>query len=161
MQCSVSVDIAIVGGGLSGLALAHQLGKDESWLLLEAHATHYGGRIRNTPGADIDLGPAWLWPGQNEIASLLTDLSIETFTQPDDPSSLRIVGGSFRLIQSLVASLPKDRLKLDWAVTTCTLKSAECPIVLENAKGERISAKRVVLAAPPLSSSRGSPSLRH
>ena len=57
---------------LLGLALAHQLGKDESWLLLEAHATHYGGRIRNTPGADIDLGPAWLWPGQNEMASLLT-----------------------------------------------------------------------------------------
>ena len=63
----------IVGGGLSGLALADALeaqGKD--YLLLEARA-RFGGRIetRHEGGAGFDLGPAWFWDGQPRIAALI------------------------------------------------------------------------------------------
>ena len=76
----------IIGGGLSGLALAEQLeslGRD--YLLLEAR-DRFGGRIltERHGGASFDMGPAWFWPGQPRIAALIDRLGLRRFDQFSD-----------------------------------------------------------------------------
>lgn len=79
----VNTDILIVGGGLSGLALADHLtraGRDH--LLIEAQE-RLGGRILSPEvmGARFDLGPAWFWPDQPRIAALAQRFDIPVFEQ--------------------------------------------------------------------------------
>ena len=79
----MKTDTVIIGGGLSGLALAtrlHQAGVD--YVLLEARE-RLGGRIlsREFDGAVFDLGPAWFWPGQPRMASLVDRLQLNVFDQ--------------------------------------------------------------------------------
>ncbi|ALO45134.1 flavin monoamine oxidase family protein [Pseudohongiella spirulinae] len=88
-------DVAIIGGGLSGLYAA--------WLLEQAGITNYvllearqriGGRILSvTASVDkdqqsgisldrFDLGPSWFWPDmQAELGSLIESLGLEVFQQ--------------------------------------------------------------------------------
>ena len=101
------VEVAIVGGGLSGLVAATLLPPDvTSYVVLEAHPSRFGGRLLNAageataastfPGAEaeafeadnasnnaVDLGAAWVWPGQQpEMLALLSSLGLKTFAQP-------------------------------------------------------------------------------
>jgi monoamine oxidase len=72
-------EIAIVGAGLSGLALAHALlpeGRDV--ILLEAR-DRVGGRILSQDG--YDLGPAWIWPHNHRMLALLDTLGLSSFPQ--------------------------------------------------------------------------------
>src|SRR5512143_3301971 len=78
-----NTDIAIIGGGRSGLALAERLqhaGTD--YTLLEAR-DRLGGRIlsRVIDGAAFDLGPAWFWPIQPRMAALVSRLGLDVFDQ--------------------------------------------------------------------------------
>ena len=150
----MSVDVAIVGGGLSGLAVAHGLhtmGMDKSdrkWALLEAHATRIGGRIKNADGVDIDLGPAWLWPQhQPKMSALARDLGVATFPQPDDSSSTRLVGGAFALVQALHSQLPAERVKMGFLVKKCKLVGEK--IELTSQTGDVVTSGFAVFAAPP------------
>ena len=96
------VDVAIVGGGLSGLLVAEGVGAAGlSFAVLEAHDTELGGRLRNN-SRGLDLGGAWVWPrhGQHRVAALLERLVISTFAQPGD------AGGGAELCRHAVAQLP-------------------------------------------------------
>jgi monoamine oxidase len=80
-------DVAIVGGGLCGLALATQLERRGlDWVLLEAR-DRLGGRIltdRST-GVAVDLGATWFWPQTHaSMARLVADLRLPAVEQPDD-----------------------------------------------------------------------------
>ena len=90
------VDVAVVGGGLSGLytaLLLHQRGV--STLLLEAR-DRLGGRILSrgiddggpaiaTATDRYDLGPAWFWPEiQPRMGRLLAQLGLGVFPQATD-----------------------------------------------------------------------------
>jgi len=147
----MSFEIAIVGGGLSGLIVANSLRAKEdsrSWVLLEGHETRLGGRIRNSEEGDIDLGPAWIWPDhQPKIRSLVGELGVETFVQPDDWSSTRLAGGAFALIQALHKKLPTENIQMGFHVTKCVLTNEK--VFLTSAKGDVISAAVAVFAAPP------------
>jgi len=84
----MQTDVLIVGGGLSGLRLAHRLsvaGLD--FRLIEAR-NRLGGRILSLPIPDggenddrYDLGPAWFWPDQPHIHRLLNELDLAWFDQ--------------------------------------------------------------------------------
>ncbi|MEP7297329.1 MAG: NAD(P)-binding protein [Burkholderiales bacterium] len=56
------LDVAIVGGGLCGVALAHSLqARHLAWTLFEAR-DRLGGRVLTrsaTNGVPLDLGPTW------------------------------------------------------------------------------------------------------
>ena len=120
----MQTDIAIVGAGISGLALAHRLcraGKD--FQVIEARA-RLGGRVlsENNMGTAFDLGPSWFWPGQPRMAALAQEFGLTVFPQFSDGAvslesengdvvrnagfasmdgSLRIDGGMGALIEGL------------------------------------------------------------
>jgi len=162
-------DVVIVGGGLSGLLVAHQLQllqqgmppNKKSWRLLEARPT-LGGRLENDAvGNDIDLGGAWIWPmHQPRISNLVKSLGINTFAQPDDPSSTRIEGGAVEFVKRIAKMLPSDHIQTSSPVVgckrvpvetndTCTSADLSQLVTIQLESGEEINTKHVVLAAPP------------
>jgi monoamine oxidase len=88
------IDIALVGGGLCGLALAHSLhARGADWRLFEAR-DRLGGRVLTEHAADgtpIDLGATWFWPAtQPAITRLVADLGLTSFAQADDGRVLHL-----------------------------------------------------------------------
>lgn len=163
----MQTQVAIIGGGLAGLALAKRL--DQSGIdfqLFEARS-HFGGRIASlqAPTGAVDLGPSWFWPGQPRMAAFLKGLGIANFPQyaqgdqcfEDEigqvhrgmgfssmAGSLRIAGGCVRLIDALVAGLPADRLHCSARVETIDHQNG-----IRLANGQTCAAQHVVLALPP------------
>ena len=170
---NLNADVAIVGGGLSGLALADRLERaGTDYTLLEAR-DRLGGRILSKviDGAAFDLGPTWFWPVQPRMAALVNRLGLEVFDQFSDGAivaedqlgrvhrnagfasmqgSYRIDGGLGRLTSGLAKNLPPDRVNVNVTVTSLTRESDGIVIGVDcDGKAMRISANRVVLALPP------------
>jgi monoamine oxidase len=85
------LDVAIVGGGLCGLALATKLQhRGLHWQLFEARQ-RLGGRVLTdrSLGVAVDLGATWYWPaGNRSMWRLVNDLGLAVLPQPDDGSLL-------------------------------------------------------------------------
>ena len=158
-------DVVVVGGGLSGLLVAHQIVTNNStkatnWRLLEARE-ELGGRLENDGTGDIiDLGGAWIWPQhQPHISSLVESLDIKTFIQPDDSSSTRMQGGAAEIVERLSKQLPPDRIQTNSPVIacrlkeanadTCTEKSQSSQVTIQLESGEQLFSRYIILAAPP------------
>jgi monoamine oxidase len=171
------IDVAIVGGGLCGLALATQLqSRGVDCRLFEAR-TRLGGRVHSIlsarAGMDVDLGPVWIWPqSQPLIVKLLTELGLSTFPQYDEGAVLhlrdpdkqvetspnagvrggarRVEGGVSRLIEALAVRLEPDTVLLRHALTGLRDRGAWVDLDFRTGDGRaRFSARRVVLAMPP------------
>ena len=123
-------DIIIIGGGLSGLLIARAAqSAGKNWKLLEARPT-LGGRLQNDDGGNkIDLGGAWIWPRHQPLIKELVDsLGINTFLQPDDSSSTRIVGGASEIITKIVEELNTDDYSSSGEETGTRIET-NCPVV--------------------------------
>ncbi|WP_212377612.1 flavin monoamine oxidase family protein [Acetobacter persici] len=175
----ITCDVAIVGGGLSGLYAARLLRKASiDVVLIEAQA-HLGGRIRTVddkgqPTEDgFDLGASWYWPHiQPAIGELIAELGLSSFTQNTDgdvlfermsrepihrfsdmgqeQASRRLIGGTLRLINALTCDIPADRLLLNRRVTAMTLMEAEVNITCQPSEGRAETIMaRHVIAALP------------
>ncbi|MFY0680242.1 MAG: FAD-dependent oxidoreductase [Thalassovita sp.] len=160
----------IVGGGLSGLALAEALERDgQDYLLVEARK-RFGGRIKSTAhkAAAYDLGPAWFWPGQPRIAALIKRLNLHRFDQfskgqlvyeneqgqvqhgrgfASMAGSWRLMGGLSQLTEALAAHLPNGRKRLGAKVVALSWQGQTVTAQFED--GTRVQADRVVIAMPP------------
>ncbi len=137
------LDVAIIGGGLSGLALAGRLLEAGTYSIgvFEARS-RLGGRILSTPatGPDpetrFDLGPTWVWPGdQPLLRELIRRYDLQLFPQyqygralfqsevgqeplriPDPQAysgAYRIRGGAQRLIDVLAEQLSPGQVHLE------------------------------------------------
>jgi monoamine oxidase len=162
------LDVAIVGGGLSGLFVGFELGRKLKWVLFEA-SSRVGGRLINAPATTIDMGGAWVWPEyQPNMRDLVYRLSLTMFAQPGDADSTRIVGGAVQFIDRLCGRMQetracqndsdgcKNEIRLNSPITSCKLLSAHDfpnennPLIrLEIADGTHVLARRVVFAVPP------------
>ena len=162
--------VLIIGGGLSGLALAEALERQGSdYILLEARA-RFGGRIKTEHhGAGyFDIGPTWFWPGQPRIAALIDRLKLEKFDQfstgdlafenehgqvqrgrgiSSMDGSWRLKGGLGTMTQALADRLPDKRKRLKAAVTQLT--RSESGVTATLATGETVGVRLVVLSMPP------------
>lgn len=157
----------IIGGGLSGLSLAYRLAQaGHDYHLVEAH-TELGGRIKSldVDGARFDLGPSWVWPGQDRVAQLASDLNLQLFEQwsageqlfeqqtgevmrnagfMSMAGSLRITGGTAALTDALAVRLDPERLQTGQPVIAIDDSAAA-----KLDSGETITADRIVLCIPP------------
>jgi monoamine oxidase len=160
----------IIGGGLSGLALAsalHEAGQD--FLLVEAR-DRFGGRIKTERiGVGyFDMGPTWFWPDQPRIAAMIQRLGLKKFDQfyegiltfedaqgnvqrgrghASMEGSWRLTGGLGALIQALADQLPEHCSRLNASVIA--LRHDAKGIAATLSGGEVIKAHRAVLALPP------------
>lgn len=145
------LDVAIIGGGLSGLSLAsHLMDASINYSLFEARS-RFGGRILSKVFNEdsrhaIDLGPSWIWPeDQPLIANLIEQYKIEIYSQwtkgyslfqnaLDKPPQLfsdpatyadayRVKGGMQTLVDCLLEEIPVSRLNLDHEVNKLINKS--------------------------------------
>ncbi|MGJ8621957.1 MAG: flavin monoamine oxidase family protein [Yoonia sp.] len=157
----------IIGGGLSGLSLAHALQQaGHDYQLIEAR-DRLGGRIKSlTVGnSHFDLGPSWIWPGQERVAKLLKDLGLVTFAQWDRGAQLfeqpdgtvlhnsgfmsmagsyRIAGGTSALTGALAAGLDPARVHLGAAAQRISADPFGA-----FAGDTFVAAEKIVLAVPP------------
>ncbi len=165
----MDTDVIVIGGGLSGLALADHLQRAGiAYRLLEARA-RFGGRIKvaSVGEAGFDLGPSWFWPGQPHMAAMVKRFGLTVFDQHSEGTlcyedeagvihrdlgfssmegSYRIQGGMSALIDRLVASLDRQNIMTDAVVKTVHDKAG---VTVELQSGEIIKGKRVILAMPP------------
>jgi len=116
------LDVAIIGGGLCGLALAHSLhARRIDWALFEARP-QLGGRVRTVhgqhgaeAGVPLDLGPTWFWPAtQPSITRLVADLGLASLAQPDD-GRVRLLDDPNRATRTLAFEPSTGHLAADEA----------------------------------------------
>ncbi|TCP24688.1 monoamine oxidase [Tenacibaculum skagerrakense] len=130
--------IVIIGGGLSGLIIAHSLKEQgySSIKVVEA-SSRLGGRIytKKIGRADIELGATWLWKYNTQLISICKELEIELFEQkmegdalfeaismnpvqrfqlpPNQEISYRIANGTNKLINKLSNKLGEEIIHLN------------------------------------------------
>lgn len=170
------LDIAIVGAGLSGLALAERLADGHRNIALFDARDRYGGRIltvRLANGLAADLGPTWLWPAQQpRVSALCRRLNVPLFRQADtglnlyQPSSgarplgyvdrqthagaYRIRGGCGALADALAAKLADTPLNLGWRLERVADRGTHVTLAFAvNGSLQQINARQAVLAIPP------------
>jgi len=170
-----------VGGGLCGLHTANELTKRGANFILVEARDRFGGRIlsqtfgesgdeHELPG--FDLGPAWFWPGQALMESLIDELGLssQVFTQyasgegiyEDEQSvrrgnpsasmagSYRMKGGMHQIIVALESRIAAERLLCSTPVTKLTRSDESiCTTVLMAGTMTEIHSDRVVFAMPP------------
>lgn len=171
------LDVAIVGGGVCGLALARGLARPGvSFALFEARG-RLGGRVLSvenpTSGQLLDLGPTWFWPKtQLAIAGLVAELGLDSFDQHDPGTALyltapnaaplmraapeihagarRLAGGMAALVEALAATLPAGSLHMGYRLLAARDEGDHVALDFEvEGNGVVIAARRAVLAIPP------------
>ena len=175
----MDTDILIIGGGLSGLALARDLSASGREVRLVEGRDRLGGRILGVPAhgepdqapPSLDAGPAWMWPGQERVERLVAELGLRFFEQHQqgftvfedhdgqvrrdiamalNPGSLRIEGGLVRLIAALAEGVQADRVSTSWAATAVVRESGGFRVSGMTPSGpETTAANTVVVTVPP------------
>lgn len=171
----METDIAIIGGGLSGLSLAWHLAKaGRDFQLFEARA-RLGGRIASLQQVSpvqapivplgYDLGPSWFWPGQHRMERMVQALGCKKFDQyasgttlmeTETGEILRNLGlasmqGAWRLqsgIRGLIDGIAQQ-LPPDRLHLNHALSGLHQNGRLIFKEGQEYQAQRIVLALPP------------
>ncbi|MGH1491233.1 MAG: flavin monoamine oxidase family protein [Acidimicrobiales bacterium] len=163
----VELDVAIVGGGISGLVVADSLARAGKRVRLFEARPQLGGRIKSVPvaGGHADLGPTWFWPGEHRVIALVAELGLDVYDQWTTGDALLVADGSARRlggyaappafrfsrgVQSLVDGLA-ERLPAGTVTLDCPVSRVEgnADRVVIHAKAEQVNAGAVVLALPP------------
>jgi len=132
-----SVDVVVVGAGISGLVAARQVARSGRSVLLVEARDRVGGRVLNhtltaagSRGATIESGGAFVGPTQDHILALAEELEVPTFleyntgksvyvssllgrleydgTVPPDPTILPDAALLLTRIDSMAAEIPVD-----------------------------------------------------
>jgi monoamine oxidase len=90
------LEIAVIGGGLSGLVAAHRLVQAgrQSVSMFEAR-DRVGGRTVNQPfgsGHVVECGGQWVGPTQKRVLALAKELGVATFRTPTRGRNLMFLG---------------------------------------------------------------------
>ncbi|MBT0958961.1 FAD-dependent oxidoreductase [Alphaproteobacteria bacterium KMM 3653] len=169
----MQTDVLIVGGGLSGLALADHLARQgRDFLLVEAQ-DRLGGRIltKEMSGGAFDLGPAWFWPGQPRMAALAERFQIPVFEQfsagdlvyqeqsgavqrgrgyASMEGSYRLAGGIGSVVHALAKVSDPAKIMTNARLTSVAHSAGKITAqVDQDSSAQTIKANRIVMAIPP------------
>lgn len=139
----IKSDIAILGGGLTGLTLAYLLRNSKYKVHIIEARTRLGGRIltnRKNESTPIEMGATWLSKEHTTLLALLKACNIDIFEQkmgdkaiyepssltphqlvtlpPNAGASYRIKNGTTNLINTLATSFKKENIYYDNVVTS-------------------------------------------
>ena len=169
----METDVLIVGGGLSGLALADHLARRRTDFRLVEAQNRLGGRVltKTLGGGAFDMGPAWFWPGQPRMADLAQRFEIPVFEQfstgdlvfqdqtgavqrgrgfASMVGSFRLSGGMGRLIDALSNTLDPSRVLTETRLAKVdTGANRNVAHLTQQGVPLTIEANHVVLALPP------------
>lgn len=163
--------IAIIGGGLAGVYAAYRLhGLGIDFDLFESRG-RLGGRILSTERGGFDLGPSWFWPDfQLLMRNLVAELGLPTIRQYEEGDalvesratglvrregyrsgnvSMRIEGGTGRLVEALAISLPPANVHLSAVLTDARMEDLGVALTLSENRAQRSCYSKVWMAIPP------------
>lgn len=161
------VEFAVVGAGISGLAVADGLTNAGRSVRVFEAGPSLGGRIRSVEvqGGHADLGPTWYWPGEQRVARLVGELGLPVHDQwttgdalvaadgdvrrldrPVMPPSYRFTNGAISLIDGLAGRLPSGTVSVDCPVTR--IERATNHLTIHTSRGSS-TAGAVIVAVPP------------
>ena len=174
-----SVEILIIGAGLSGLMAAHRLAEaGRSITLLEARDS-IGGRLFTVSfgGGAFDLGATWVWPHHQEAIALAHRLGVPLFPHYETGAAIqdqgpgmhpnhieiephpdpqyrhpyRLAGGATALCRQLAERLPPDSLHLSHVVKTIEAHAESLLVTATTSDHQtlRYQADYVVVTLPP------------
>ena len=169
---ATQVEILIVGAGLTGLALADALIRAGRDVLVIEGRDRIGGRIltAEVAGASVDLGPAWIWPGQPRVAALVKDLGLQVFEQhaagrlvfqaadgavrhdldmAPMAGALRIEGGLSGLTSGLAERTDSGAIRTGHRLTALNAADGGIAAKIDAGGPMTVTAKQVILAVPP------------
>ena len=109
-----SVDVVVVGGGISGLVAARQVARSGRSVLVVEARDRVGGRVLNhtlASGATIESGGAFIGPTQDHIAALAAELKVPTFLEYNTGKSVYNSSGPLGR-QEYDGTVPPDPLIL-------------------------------------------------
>lgn len=165
------VDVAIVGAGITGLAVADQLAAaGRSVVVLEAR-DRVGGRLWSVSDGvgTFDLGATWFWPGERRVQALIARLGLAIHAQhlqgdalyheppgaqrldgnPVDVPSGRFSGGAQGLAEAVAKQLPVGTIRTGRAVQAITGDPSNDHLTVVLSGGGEVAARQVVVAVPP------------
>ncbi len=169
-------EIAIVGAGLSGLALADMLTRQGREVVVLEARDRVGGRVLSRPATvrsqhQYDLGPAWIWPHNHRMLALVERFDLELIGQNSAGNlvfqdgygvvrrdyafatmgdALRVKGGIAKLTQALVIALPPNAVRLGHRVEKISRTQDGVTLAVAGPNSAMgLVANQVVLAMPP------------
>jgi monoamine oxidase len=104
----VSVDVAVIGGGLSGLRAARALADAGREVVVLEARDRVGGRLLNMAlgdGATVDVGGQWVGSDHTRVQRLAGELGVEIFAQHGAGRNLLDVGGKRRRYRGTIPRL--------------------------------------------------------
>jgi len=166
-----TVEVIIIGAGLTGLTLArHLTQQDKEFMVLEAR-DRIGGRVSSLEtedGAVVEMGATWFFPPFKNLFKLLKEIKVElteqylkgytmyesdkdspprkSYSSGDDDDMFRIKGGTKQIVETLYESIDKSRVRLDEKVTEIKVCSSGVEVV---SNGATFRGQRVVTTIPP------------
>lgn len=164
---SNEIDVAIVGAGIAGLAVARALHTARQSVRVFEARPRTGGRVLSAevPGGRADLGPTWFWPGEHRIGALVSEFRLpihEQYTTGDAvivrdgkahrsrgfgaSPAFRLSAGAQSLTDALTSEVPADLIQCDTPVER--VEQSTDGVAIHTADG-LVTARSAVLALPP------------
>lgn len=168
-------DVLVIGSGLTGLTSAVLLHEAGHTVILVEAAERLGGRVhslrdRVSNGYLADLGPTWIWPQAQPVATRwLRELNLELMPQfekgdaiidlatdaaptrhqlPGMDDSYRVVGGTTTIVEQMARRLPNATIVTRTRVNRISCETGSIKVSTDNASLSVIHPRRVVVATP-------------
>ncbi len=166
---ATGVDVAVIGAGISGLAVARSVLEGGRSVVVFESRERVGGRFLSRELGDgsgrVDLGATWFWPGEQRVAALVAEFELAVHHQhlagdalfhqpgggqrldgnPIDVPSFCFTDGAQALPEAIASTLPDGTIRLGTRVDGIR---GPGPFEVDHTGGTT-SADHVVVALPP------------